>query len=123
MNDEILKKLNLKTNSQNDIILLFQNEKGKETMFDNLQHTNYSQMFAFFEIRKIEQKLFIKPKRNHLKILLIAPCPDKNQRHNSMAIPQLTLSLIAGMTPEEHEVSIVEEVNNDIVDFDVEVDV
>jgi len=58
-----------------------------------------------------------------LKILLIAPCPEKNQRHNSMAIPQLTLSLIAGMTPEEHEVKIIEEVFNDIIDFDEEVDV
>jgi radical SAM superfamily enzyme YgiQ (UPF0313 family) len=58
-----------------------------------------------------------------VKILLIAPCPEKNQRHNSMAIPQLTLSLIAGMTPKEHEVTIVEEVFNDVIDFDQEVDV
>ena len=42
-----------------------------------------------------------------LKILLVAPCPKNNQRHDSMAIPQLTLSLLAGMTPEEHEVEIV----------------
>ena len=40
-----------------------------------------------------------------------------------MAIPQLTLSLIAGMTPEEHEVKIVEEVHNETIDFDQEVDV
>ena len=58
-----------------------------------------------------------------MKILLIAPCPQNNQRHDSMAIPQLTLSLLAGMTPEEHEVNIVEEVHNEIIDFDQEVDV
>jgi radical SAM superfamily enzyme YgiQ (UPF0313 family) len=58
-----------------------------------------------------------------VKILLIAPCPKDNQRHDSMAIPQLTLSLIAGMTPEEHEVQIVEEVHNETIDFDQEVDV
>ena len=40
-----------------------------------------------------------------------------------MAIPQLTLSLLAGMTPEEHDVSIIEEVHNGIIDFDQEVDV
>jgi len=40
-----------------------------------------------------------------------------------MAIPQLTLPLLAGMTPEEHEVKIVEEVHNEIIDFDQEVDV
>ena len=58
-----------------------------------------------------------------MKILLIAPCPKNNQRHDSMAIPQLTLSLIAGMTPEEHEVQIIEEVHNETIDFDQEVDV
>lgn len=40
-----------------------------------------------------------------------------------MAIPQLTLSLLAGMTPEEHEVQIIEEVHHGIIDFDMEVDV
>ena len=39
-----------------------------------------------------------------------------------MAIPQLTLSLIAGMTPEEHEISIVEEVHNETIDFDLDVE-
>jgi radical SAM superfamily enzyme YgiQ (UPF0313 family) len=58
-----------------------------------------------------------------VKILLIAPCPENNQRHDTMAIPQLTLSLIAGMTPEKHEVTISEEVHNDKIDFDQEVDV
>jgi len=57
-----------------------------------------------------------------VKILLIAPCPKDNQRHDTMAIPQLTLPLIAGMTPEEHEVEIVEEVHNGTIDFDQEVD-
>lgn len=57
-----------------------------------------------------------------MKILLITPCPENNQRHDSMAIPQLTLSLLAGMTPEEHEVMIIEEVHNQTIDFDQEVD-
>jgi len=54
---------------------------------------------------------------------LIAPCPKNNQRHDSMAIPQLTLPLLAGMTPEEHEVKIIEEVHNETIDFDQEVDI
>lgn len=57
-----------------------------------------------------------------MKILLIAPCPENNQRHDTMAIPQLTLSLIGGMTPEEHEVMIIEEVHNQTIDFDIDVD-
>ncbi len=57
-----------------------------------------------------------------MKILLIAPCPENNQRHDTMAIPQLTLSLLAGMTPEEHEVTIIEEVHNQTINFDQEVD-
>jgi len=58
-----------------------------------------------------------------VKILFIAPCPKDNQRHDSMAIPQLTLPLLAGMTPEQHEVKIIEEVHHGIIDFDQEVDV
>ena len=58
-----------------------------------------------------------------MKILLIAPCPTNNQRRDIMAIPQLTLSLLAGMTPEEHEVKIIEEVHHGTIDFDQEVDV
>lgn len=40
-----------------------------------------------------------------------------------MAIPQLTLSLLAGMTPAEHEINIIEEVHHGVIDFDQEVDV
>lgn len=58
-----------------------------------------------------------------VKILLIAPCPKGNQRHDSMAIPQLTLPLLAAMTPEEHEVEVIEEVHHGIINFDQEVDV
>lgn len=58
-----------------------------------------------------------------MKILLVAPCPPFEQRPKSMDIPQLTLSLIAGMTPEEHEVEICEEVYGDIVPFDGDFDV
>lgn len=58
-----------------------------------------------------------------MKILLIAPCPKNEQRHETMAIPQLTLSLIAGMTPPEHEVKIIEEVYNEEINYDEDVDV
>lgn len=53
-----------------------------------------------------------------MKILLISPCPIHEQRPNSMSIPQLTLSLIAGMTPPENEVEICEEVYGDTINFD-----
>jgi len=57
-----------------------------------------------------------------MKILLIAPCPENEQRPNTMDIPQLTLSLIAGMTPPGHEISICEEVYGSKVDFDGDYD-
>lgn len=58
-----------------------------------------------------------------MKILLIAPCLGQEQRPNSMDIPQLTLSLIAALTPAEHEIQIVEEVYGEIVNFDGDYDV
>ena len=58
-----------------------------------------------------------------MKILLVAPCPLNEQRPNTMDIPQLTLSLIAGMTPEEHEVEICEEVYGEVINFDGDYDV
>ncbi len=58
-----------------------------------------------------------------MKILLVAPCPPREQRPKSMDIPQLTLSLIAGMTPPEHEVEICEEVYEDVINFDGDYDV
>jgi radical SAM superfamily enzyme YgiQ (UPF0313 family) len=57
-----------------------------------------------------------------MKILLITPCPENEQRPSTMDIPQLTLSLIAGMTPSRHEVSICEEVYGDTVNFDGDYD-
>jgi radical SAM superfamily enzyme YgiQ (UPF0313 family) len=57
-----------------------------------------------------------------MKILLIAPCPENEQRPSTMDIPQLTLSLIAGMTPPQHEVAICEEVYGDKVNFDGDYD-
>ncbi len=53
-----------------------------------------------------------------MKILLVAPCPPGEQRPKSMDIPQLTLSLIASMTPPEYEVEICEEVYDDVINFD-----
>ncbi len=58
-----------------------------------------------------------------MKILLIAPCPPNELRHKTMDVPQLTLSLIAGMTPPEHEVEICEEVFEDVINFDGDYDV
>jgi radical SAM superfamily enzyme YgiQ (UPF0313 family) len=58
-----------------------------------------------------------------MKILLIAPCPTQEQRPDSMDIPQLTLSLIAALTPPEHEIQIVEEVYGEKVNFDGDYDV
>lgn len=53
-----------------------------------------------------------------MKILLVSPCPEKEIRQNQFSIPQITLSLLAAMTPAEHEVEICEEVYGDIIDFD-----
>jgi radical SAM superfamily enzyme YgiQ (UPF0313 family) len=58
-----------------------------------------------------------------MKILLIAPCQLQDQRPNSMDIPQLTLAMIAALTPPEHEISIVEEVYGEVVDYDGDYDV
>lgn len=58
-----------------------------------------------------------------MKILLIAPCLDQEQRPDSMDIPQLTLSLIAALTPPEHEIEIVEEVYGQQINFDGDYDV
>lgn len=58
-----------------------------------------------------------------MKILLVAPCQLADQRPNSMDIPQLTLSLIAALTPPEHEIEIVEEVYGECVNFDGDYDV
>lgn len=57
-----------------------------------------------------------------MKILLIAPCQVDQQRPNSMDIPQLTLSLIAALTPPDHELEIVEEVYGETVNFDGDYD-
>jgi radical SAM superfamily enzyme YgiQ (UPF0313 family) len=58
-----------------------------------------------------------------MKILLVSPCQLMDQRPNSMDIPQLTLSLIAALTPPEHEIEIVEEVYGEKVNFDGDYDV
>jgi radical SAM superfamily enzyme YgiQ (UPF0313 family) len=58
-----------------------------------------------------------------MKILLVAPCPADELRPKSMDIPQLTLSLIAAMTPPQHEVDICEEVYEDKINFDGDYDV
>ena len=57
-----------------------------------------------------------------MKILLISPCLHGERRPYQFAIPQLTLSLIAGMTPPEHEVEICEEEYGDRVNFDGDYD-
>ena len=57
-----------------------------------------------------------------MKILLVSPCLPNEKRPRQFAIPQLTLSLIAGMTPSEHEVEICEEEYDDIVNLDGDYD-
>ncbi len=57
-----------------------------------------------------------------MKILLISPCIDsKSKTPKSYMIPQLSLHLLAGLTPSEHEVKLVEEEIEDI-NLDTECD-
>ncbi len=50
-----------------------------------------------------------------MKILLLSPCKDPRvKKPGFLMIPQLALHLIAGLTPEEHEVKIVEEESEEI---------
>ena len=53
-----------------------------------------------------------------MKILLVSPCNKNEIRPSQFSIPQLTLSLIAAMTPPEHEVEVCEEVYGNIINFD-----
>jgi radical SAM superfamily enzyme YgiQ (UPF0313 family) len=57
-----------------------------------------------------------------LKILLVAPCVKGERRHSNLDIPQLTLSLLAGMTPPEHEIEICEEVFGQTINFEGDYD-
>jgi radical SAM superfamily enzyme YgiQ (UPF0313 family) len=50
-----------------------------------------------------------------MKILLISPTIDAKKRTNKgLMMPQLALYIIAGLTPPEHEVTIIEEETDDI---------
>jgi radical SAM superfamily enzyme YgiQ (UPF0313 family) len=57
-----------------------------------------------------------------MKVLLVSPCLQNEKRPSQFAIPQLTLSLIAGMTPSGHVVEICEEEYGDIVNFEGDYD-
>ncbi|MFH1296569.1 MAG: radical SAM protein [Bacteroidota bacterium] len=57
-----------------------------------------------------------------MRILLVSPCLKSEIRPNQFAIPHMTLSLIAAMTPTEHEVMVCEEVYGDIIDYDGDYD-
>jgi len=57
-----------------------------------------------------------------MKILLVSPSLQSDKRPYQFAIPQLTLPLIAGMTPPEHEVDICEEAYGDRIDFEGDYD-
>ena len=57
-----------------------------------------------------------------MKILLVSPCKINEIRPDQFALPQLTLSLVAAMTPPEHEVEVCEEVYGDVVNFDGDYD-
>jgi radical SAM superfamily enzyme YgiQ (UPF0313 family) len=57
-----------------------------------------------------------------MKILLISPTVDAEKRTNKgLMMPQLSLYILQGLTPREHEVKIVEE-ECDLVDLDEECD-
>lgn len=57
-----------------------------------------------------------------MKILLVSPCKDPTlKKPKYLMLPQLSLHLIEGLTPPEHEVKIVEEEIEDI-DLDEECD-
>jgi radical SAM superfamily enzyme YgiQ (UPF0313 family) len=59
-----------------------------------------------------------KKKRNNLKILLISPCADPNfEVPKGLMIPQLALHILEGLTPPEHEVTLVEE-ESEVLDLD-----
>lgn len=55
-----------------------------------------------------------------MKILLISPAVDKEKRTNKgLMIPQLALFILKGLTPEEHDVTLIEEEATDVdLDFD-----
>jgi radical SAM superfamily enzyme YgiQ (UPF0313 family) len=57
-----------------------------------------------------------------VKILLVSPCAERDKQTAKVNLmPQLALYLLAGLTPEEHEVRILEE-NVEPVDLDTECD-
>jgi len=58
--------------------------------------------------------------REKMKILLISPCKNPNMKYKKiMMMPQLSLYLLAGLTPLEYEVTIIEE---DIEDINLDED-
>ena len=57
-----------------------------------------------------------------MKILLISPTIDAQKRTNKgLMIPQLALYILEGLTPNEHEVKIIEE-ESEVIDFEQECD-
>ncbi len=57
-----------------------------------------------------------------MKILLISPTVDAEKRTNKgLMLPQLALYILEGLTPEEHEVRIIEE-ESELVDLEQECD-
>ncbi len=57
-----------------------------------------------------------------MNILLVSPCQAEEIRPGQFSIPQLTLSLIASMTPTQHEVSICEEAHGEKINFEGDYD-
>ena len=55
-----------------------------------------------------------------MRILLISPTIDADKRTNKgLMMPQLSLHILAGLTPAEHQVTLIEEEVQD-VDFEFE---
>lgn len=52
-----------------------------------------------------------------MNILLVSPFPRNKYRHQNIHLPQLSLPILAGLTPPEHDIEIVEE-PWDTINFD-----
>jgi len=58
-----------------------------------------------------------------MKLLLVSPCQYEHRRFsNSLRIPQISLNIIAALTPTNYEIKIVEEELED-VNYDEDCDI
>jgi radical SAM superfamily enzyme YgiQ (UPF0313 family) len=65
----------------------------------------------------------MKIERKRMKLLLVSPCQYEHRRlHVSLRIPQISLNIIAALTPSYYEIKIVEE-EIEVVNFDEDCDI